>query len=92
MHYVSLQTYGAVVDQVQAPLGEAVSQAALENALSKKKYKLVTFTHVDTSTAVLSDAKMIGETVKRLSPDSLVGLFVTIYGPQSQICIALRVF
>ncbi|KAL5513178.1 hypothetical protein ACEPAH_3576 [Sanghuangporus vaninii] len=67
-----LQTYGAVVDQVVAPLGEAVTQSALEEALSKKKYKLVTFTHVDTSTGVLSDAKMIGETVKRVSPDSLV--------------------
>ncbi|OCB86423.1 PLP-dependent transferase [Sanghuangporus baumii] len=67
-----LQTYGAVVDQVVAPLGEAVTQSALEEALSRKKYKLVTFTHVDTSTGVLSDAKMIGETVKRVSPDSLV--------------------
>ena len=68
----SLQTYGAVVDQVVAPLGEAITQSALEEALSKKKYKLVTFTHVDTSTGVLSDAKMIGETVKRISPETLV--------------------
>ena len=68
----SLQTYGAAVDQVVAPLGEAITQSALEEALSKKKYKLVTFTHVDTSTGVLSDAKMIGETVKRISPETLV--------------------
>ncbi|KAI5121495.1 hypothetical protein M0805_006532 [Coniferiporia weirii] len=67
-----LTTYGAVVDQLVAPVGEAVGLAALEAALTKKKYKLVTFTHVDTSTGVLSDAKAIGETVKRLSPDSLV--------------------
>jgi len=40
--------------------------------LKAKKYKLVAFTHVDTSTGVLSDAKMIGATVKALSPDSLV--------------------
>ena len=68
----SLETYGAKVDEVVAPFGEAVSQTQLEKALSGKKYKLVTFTHVDTSTAVLSDARMIAETVKRLSPESLV--------------------
>ena len=71
----SLSVYGAQVDQVQAPLGEAVTQSQLEAALSKKKYKLVTFTHVDTSTGVLSDAKMIGETVKCLAPDTLVRYF-----------------
>ncbi|THG93694.1 hypothetical protein EW145_g8306, partial [Phellinidium pouzarii] len=49
-----------------------VGQAALEAALEKKKYKLVTFTHVDTSTGVLSDAKTIGETIKRVSPETLV--------------------
>ena len=69
---VSIETYGGKVDQVVAPLGEAVSQSELEKALTAKKYKIVTFTHVDTSTAVLSDAKMIAETVKRLSPESLV--------------------
>ena len=68
----SLRTYGASVDELRADFGHAVSQAALEKALQAKQYKLVCFTHVDTSTAVLSDAKMIGETVRRLSPNSLV--------------------
>ena len=53
----------------------ALKQAELEQALkSGKKYKAVAFTHVDTSTAVLADAKVIGETVKRLSPESLVSV------------------
>jgi alanine-glyoxylate transaminase/serine-glyoxylate transaminase/serine-pyruvate transaminase len=69
-----LQTYGAKADQVKAPIGAAVSQEELEKALSAKKYKIVTFTHVDTSTGVLSDAKSIAETVKRVSPDTLVVL------------------
>lgn len=68
----SLQTYGAKVDQVTAPFGESVSASAIEEALSKKKYKLVTLTHVDTSTGVLSDPKQLSDIVKRVSPDTLV--------------------
>ncbi|KAI0077730.1 PLP-dependent transferase [Panus rudis PR-1116 ss-1] len=67
-----LKTYGAKVDEVRADFGAAVSKEDLEKALKSKKYKLVTFTHVDTSTAVLSDAKMIAETVKSISPESLI--------------------
>ncbi|KAF7356839.1 Aminotran-5 domain-containing protein [Mycena venus] len=67
-----LETYGAKVDQLKAEIGAAVSQDAIESALKSKKYRLLTFTHVDTSTAVLSDAKAISETVRRVSPDTLV--------------------
>ncbi|CAK5267529.1 unnamed protein product [Mycena citricolor] len=67
-----LETYGAKVDQLKAVIGAAVSQEAIAAALSEKKYKIVTFTHVDTSTAVLSDAKAVAATVQRVSPDTLV--------------------
>ncbi|GJE91136.1 alanine--glyoxylate aminotransferase family protein [Phanerochaete sordida] len=67
-----LRSYGANVHELRADFGKAVSQHELEAALKAKKYKLVCFTHVDTSTAVLSDAKMIGEVAKRLAPESLV--------------------
>ncbi|KAJ7460596.1 pyridoxal phosphate-dependent transferase [Mycena latifolia] len=67
-----LETYGAKVDQLKAEVGAAVSQEAIESALKSKKYRILTFTHVDTSTAVLSDAKAIAETVQRVSPDTLV--------------------
>ena len=46
----SLRTYGATVDELQAPFGGTVPLAELEAALKAKKYKIVTFTHVDTST------------------------------------------
>jgi len=69
-----LQIYGAKVDVAEAKFGAAVTKDALIAKLKLKKYKLVTFTHVDTSTAVLSDAKMIGEAVKSISPDTLVVL------------------
>lgn len=70
----SLETYGARVDQVKAPIGAAVIQDEVEKALKAKKYKILAFTHVDTSTGVLSDAKAIAETVQRVSPETLVVL------------------
>ncbi|RPD76463.1 PLP-dependent transferase [Lentinus tigrinus ALCF2SS1-7] len=67
-----LRTYGAKVDEIVAPFGDAVALSDLEAALKQKKYKVVTFTHVDTSTGVLSDAKGIAAAVKKVSPDTLV--------------------
>ncbi len=55
-----LQRYGAKVDVLKASLGDIVPMEEIENQLKKKNYKLMTFTHVDTSTAVLNDAKSIG--------------------------------
>jgi alanine-glyoxylate transaminase/serine-glyoxylate transaminase/serine-pyruvate transaminase len=48
--FSSLQTYGAKVDQVKAEIGGAVKESDIESALKAKKYKIVTVTHVDTST------------------------------------------
>ena len=38
------------MDTLQAPFGAAVNPVDVEAALKLKKYKAVTFTHVDTST------------------------------------------
>lgn len=46
----SLQTYGAQVDQLHADFGGTIDAAQVEQALQSKKYKIVTITHVDTST------------------------------------------
>lgn len=54
---VSLQTYGAKVDQIRADFGATASLDELEKALQSKKYKLVTVTHVDTSTGVFPRTK-----------------------------------
>ncbi|PCH44378.1 PLP-dependent transferase [Wolfiporia cocos MD-104 SS10] len=67
-----LRAYGAEVDEVRANFGAAADLGEVAKALNAKKYKLLAFTHVDTSTGVLSDAKAIAETVKRVSPDTLV--------------------
>ncbi|KAK0238833.1 pyridoxal phosphate-dependent transferase [Armillaria nabsnona] len=67
-----IEAYGGKATQVKADIGAAVRQSEIEKALKAKNYKVVTFTHVDTSTGVLSDAKAIVETVRRVAPDALV--------------------
>ena len=73
-HARSLETYGARVTQLKAPVGGVVPLPELEAALTSapKPYKLLTFTHVDTSTGVLSDARAIADTVRRVSPSTLI--------------------
>jgi alanine-glyoxylate transaminase/serine-glyoxylate transaminase/serine-pyruvate transaminase len=56
-----LERYDAEVDQINAPLGEAISLQAVRDQLAQFEYKLMTVTHVDTSTAVRSDAKALAK-------------------------------
>ena len=48
---------GAEVDEITAPLGEAPALADVERKLASASYKVMTVTHVDTSTGVAADAK-----------------------------------
>jgi len=56
-----LKRYGAEVTLLQADPGQTVPVADIEKALKAKKFKLMTFTHVDTSTAVKVDPRPMGE-------------------------------
>ncbi|OJJ74036.1 hypothetical protein ASPBRDRAFT_41831 [Aspergillus brasiliensis CBS 101740] len=67
-----LETYGAKATQLKAPIGERPSFEQIEQALKEKPYKIITITHVDTSTGVLSDIKRVAEVVRRVSPETLV--------------------
>ncbi|KKZ68147.1 alanine-glyoxylate transaminase/(R)-3-amino-2-methylpropionate-pyruvate transaminase, partial [[Emmonsia] crescens] len=67
-----LETYGANVTQLKAPVGQQPSLAEIEQALTAKPYRLLTVTHVDTSTGVLADIKAITALVRRVSPETLV--------------------
>lgn len=77
------------VKQLKAPIGRAVALPELEKELkSGKKYKVVTVTHVDTSTGlfqpqgiwiglnsvlgVLTNVRNVAALIRRLSPDTLV--------------------
>ncbi|ORY64410.1 alanine-glyoxylate aminotransferase [Pseudomassariella vexata] len=66
------KTYGANVDQLTGPIGGRPQLSEIEKALKSKRYKLVTVTHVDTSTGVLSELEKLSETVKSVSPDTLL--------------------
>jgi alanine-glyoxylate transaminase/serine-glyoxylate transaminase/serine-pyruvate transaminase len=55
-----LERYGASVTQVPAPaVGDAPALLEVEAALQLGRYKLLTITHVDTSTAVLADVRRL---------------------------------
>ncbi len=55
-----LSRYGATVDVLRAPLGETIDFALVERALRAEPYRLMTATHVDTSTGVRIDAERFG--------------------------------
>ncbi len=55
-----LRRYGANVTLLKAATGDAVKVSEVEAELKKKRYKLMTFTHVDTSTAVMVDPEPLG--------------------------------
>ncbi len=56
------QRYGAEVIQVKTPLGDVPSLKEVDGALARgEKFKLMTVTHVDTSTGVANDVKELGQ-------------------------------
>ncbi|MCB9190044.1 MAG: alanine--glyoxylate aminotransferase family protein [Flavobacteriales bacterium] len=64
--YAELLTrYGANVTFLQSEVGDIVPYETVESELASGKYKLMTFTHVDTSTGVLVDAKKMGELAQK---------------------------
>ena len=66
------ETYGVKATQLKALIGDRPQLPDIEKALKEKKYKLLTVTHVDTSTGVLSEIKALSELVHRISPETLV--------------------
>ncbi|MCJ1435474.1 hypothetical protein MMC27_004847 [Xylographa pallens] len=66
------ETYGVKATQLKAPIGDRPQLPEVEKALKEKKYKLLTVTHVDTSTGVLSEIKALSELVHKVSPETLV--------------------
>lgn len=60
-----LERYGATVTQVRAPIGGRPTIEEVEQALQKNRFKLMTVTHVDTSTAVINDVKALAALAKK---------------------------
>ena len=66
------ETYGISVTQLKAPIGERPQLSDIEKALKGKTYRLITVTHVDTSTGVLSEVEALSDLVHRVSPETLL--------------------
>lgn len=60
-----LERYGAEVTHVRAPIGDTPSLESVEKTLKEGAYKLMTITHVDTSTGVLADVKALAALAKQ---------------------------
>lgn len=60
-----LKRYTDNVDMLKAEHGKVVPVDQIEDQFKKKNYKLLTFTHVDTSTAVINDPRPIAELGKK---------------------------
>jgi alanine-glyoxylate transaminase/serine-glyoxylate transaminase/serine-pyruvate transaminase len=66
------ETYGVKATQLKAPIGDRPQLDEVEKALKEKKYKIITITHTDTSTGVLSEVKPIADLVHKVSPETLI--------------------
>lgn len=66
------KAYGVNATQIKAPIGGRPQLPEIEQALKSKKYKLLTVTHVDTSTGVLSELENLSKLVRRVSPETLL--------------------
>lgn len=60
-----LERYGAEVTHVRAPVGGCPSLDEVEKTLKSGPFKLMTVTHVDTSTGVLTDVQGLAELAHR---------------------------
>jgi len=60
-----LKRYGADVTVLTADFGSTVPIATIDKTLEKGNFKILTFTHVDTSTGILVDPKPIGALGKK---------------------------
>ncbi|MGQ9628590.1 MAG: pyridoxal-phosphate-dependent aminotransferase family protein [Anaerolineae bacterium] len=66
------QRYGAQVVQAKAALGDVPPLEEVEAELKKGRFKLMTVTHVDTSTGVATDVKALGELAAKYGALSVV--------------------
>ena len=67
-----LERYGAQVTHVKAPVGGRPSIEEVEAALKQDQFKVMTITHVDTSTAVITDVKALAQLAQQHGALSIV--------------------
>ena len=79
-----LTRHGANVTVLHAPIGEALDLNQVEGALKGGEYKLLTVTHVDTSTAVRMPIRSIGELAQRYNVLSIVDGVCSVAGEETR--------
>ncbi|MBW2674278.1 MAG: alanine--glyoxylate aminotransferase family protein [Deltaproteobacteria bacterium] len=77
-----LERYGARVTQVKAAIGDAPSLDEVEAEIKKGDYKVLTVTHVDTSTAVLTDIKGLAGLCRKYGVLSIVDGVCSVAGEE----------
>ena len=77
-----LERYGANVTYLEAAVGDIVSLETIEKELRSKTYKIVTITHVDTSTGVLVNPKPIAELAKKYNVLSILDGVCSVAGEE----------
>jgi alanine-glyoxylate transaminase / serine-glyoxylate transaminase / serine-pyruvate transaminase len=80
-----LERYGAQVTQVSAPPGSRPCMDVIKSALESGSFKLLTVTHVDTSTAVLTNIKKITALAKRYGVLVIVDGVCSVAGEELQM-------
>ena len=77
-----LKRYGANVTFLQSEVGEIVPYEKVESELATGNFKLMTFTHVDTSTGVLVDAKQMGALAQKYNVISILDGVCSVAGEE----------
>ncbi len=77
-----LKRYGANVTFLQSEVGQVVALEKVEAELSTGNYKLMTFTHVDTSTGVLVDAKAMSALAQKYNVLSILDGVCSVAGEE----------
>ena len=79
---VLLERYGAQVTHLRVPPGDRPGLEVVEEALRHNAYKLVTVTHVDTSTGVITDVKGVAALARRYGVLSIVDGVCSVAGEE----------
>ena len=77
-----LERYGAQVTHVKAPVGSRPSIEAVEAALKRDHFKVMAITHVDTSTAVITEVQALAKLAQHYGALSVVDGVCSIAGEE----------
>ena len=77
-----LERYGAQVTHVTAPVGGRPAIEEVETTLKRDHFKVLSITHVDTSTAVITDVKVLAQLAQQYGALSLVDGVCSVAGEE----------